>query len=89
MITRSTVKRCTSRWVSNRARVAVKTGLTMFLSGNESILALKFDVHGRASHEDAEFAHVYVGDSHAPVPRPPKELKGFAKVELRPGKQNR
>ena len=28
----------------------------MLISGNESILALKFDVHGRASHEDAEFA---------------------------------
>jgi beta-glucosidase len=57
----------------------------MLISGNESILALNFDVHGRASHEDAEVAQVYVGDSPAPVPRPPKELKGFAKVELRPG----
>jgi beta-glucosidase len=28
---------------------------------------------------------VYVGDSHAPVPRPVKELKGFAKVNLNPG----
>ena len=30
-------------------------------------------------------AQVYVGDSHAPVPRPRKELKGFAKIFLRPG----
>jgi Fibronectin type III-like domain len=85
MITRSTVERCTSRWVSNSARIAVKTGLTMLLSGNESILVLKFDVHGRASHEDVEVAQVYVGDSDAPVPRPPEELKGVAKVELRTG----
>jgi beta-glucosidase len=30
-------------------------------------------------------AQLYIGDAHASVPRPPKELKGFAKVELKPG----
>ena len=30
-------------------------------------------------------AQLYIGDSHSSVPRPPKELKGFAKVELKPG----
>jgi beta-glucosidase len=30
-------------------------------------------------------AQVYVADTHSNVPRPPKELKGFAKVELQPG----
>jgi beta-glucosidase len=34
-------------------------------------------------------AQVYVGDAHARVPRPPKELKGFAKVTLRPGETRR
>ena len=33
----------------------------------------------------AEVAELYVGDSHASVPRPVKELKGFAKVDLKPG----
>jgi beta-glucosidase len=28
---------------------------------------------------------VYVGDRHSSVPRPPKELKGFVKVNLSPG----
>ena len=28
---------------------------------------------------------MYVGDRHAGVPRPLKELKGFAKVSLKPG----
>ena len=28
---------------------------------------------------------MYVGDGHASVPRPVKELKGFAKVDLNPG----
>jgi beta-glucosidase len=30
-------------------------------------------------------AQLYMGDRHASVPRPPKELKGFAKIELKPG----
>ena len=30
-------------------------------------------------------AQLYVGDSHSSVPRPVKELKGFAKVSLKPG----
>jgi beta-glucosidase len=37
------------------------------------------------SRESAEIAELYVGDSHASVPRPSKELQGFAKVNLRPG----
>lgn len=39
--------------------------------------------------EGAEVAEVYVGDSHASVPRPVKELKGFAKVSLKPGEGKR
>jgi beta-glucosidase len=30
-----------------------------------------------------------VGDSHASVPRPVKELKGFARVTLKPGETRR
>jgi hypothetical protein len=30
-------------------------------------------------------AEVYLSDSHASVPRPEKEWKGFAKMNLRPG----
>ena len=30
-------------------------------------------------------AQVYLSDSHASVPRPEKEWKGFAKMNLRPG----
>ncbi len=33
----------------------------------------------------AEVVQLYVGDDHAPVARPPRELKGFARVELQPG----
>ena len=34
-------------------------------------------------------AELYVGDPHASVPRPVKELKGFAKVSLKPGESKR
>lgn len=50
---------------------------------------VSFDVTNTGSRGGAEVAQVYVADRHAPVPRPPKELKGFARVELRPGETRR
>ena len=44
------------------------------LSGPITVL---FDVANTGSREPAEVAEVYVGDVHASVPRPVKELKGF------------
>jgi beta-glucosidase len=44
-----------------------------------------FDVTNNGKRDGTEVAEVYVGDSHAKVPRPAKELKGFAKVGLRRG----
>lgn len=35
----------------------------------------------------AEVVQLYVGDTHAPVPRPVRELKGFKRVELKPGEK--
>ncbi|MDQ2920602.1 MAG: glycoside hydrolase family 3 C-terminal domain-containing protein, partial [Acidobacteriota bacterium] len=46
---------------------------------------VSFDVKNTGTREGAEVAQVYVGDTHAKVPRPAKELKGFWKVSLRPG----
>lgn len=43
------------------------------------------DVTSTGRREGAEVAEVYVGESHPPVPRPQKELKGFARVNLEPG----
>jgi beta-glucosidase len=53
--------------------------------GSAALLAVSFNVKNTGSRQGAEIAEVYVGDSHAPLPRPAKELKGFAKVSLRPG----
>jgi beta-glucosidase len=44
-----------------------------------------FEVTNTGSRAGAEVAQVYVGDRHSSVPRPRKELKGFAKVSLAPG----
>lgn len=46
---------------------------------------VSFDVTNAGSRPGATVAEVYVGESHPPIPRPLKELKGFARVNLRPG----
>ena len=45
----------------------------------------EFDVTNTGQRAGAEVAQVYVSDTHAPVPRPKHELKGFERVELAPG----
>jgi beta-glucosidase len=48
-------------------------------------VTLTFDVTNTGARAGSDVAEVFVGDHHAPVPRPVKELKGFAKVDLNPG----
>lgn len=48
-------------------------------------VAVAFDLANTGSRAGEEAAEIYVGDKHAPVPRPVKELKGFQKVKLDPG----
>jgi beta-glucosidase len=55
---------------------------------NQPVTVL-FDVTNAGAREGAEVAQVYVGDGHTGVPRPVKELKGFAKVSLKPGETKR
>jgi beta-glucosidase len=52
---------------------------------NDQLVTVGFDVTNTGTREGSEVSQVYVGDRHASVPRPVKELKGFAKVELAPG----
>ncbi len=52
-------------------------------------ITVAFDVTNVGRRAGAEVAQVYVADKHAPVPRPPKELKGFVKVKLQPGETRR
>jgi beta-glucosidase len=52
-------------------------------------VSVSFEVTNTGSRAGADVAQVYVGDAHAKLPRPPKELKGFAKVSLQPGETRR
>ena len=44
-----------------------------------------FDVTNTGHMAGADVAQVYVSEAQPTVPRPPKELKGFSRVELAPG----
>jgi beta-glucosidase len=48
-------------------------------------LVVSLDVTNTGSVAGKEIVQVYVHDQAASVARPPKELKGFAKVQLQPG----
>lgn len=58
--------------------------LTSTAASADSV-AVAFDLTNTGNRAGEEIAEVYVGDKHAPVPRPMKELKGFKKVNLQPG----
>lgn len=59
-----------------------------FAAGNGRI-AVSFDITNSGQVAGAESAQVYVGHAGSGVPRPIKELKGFAKVFLQPGETQR
>ncbi len=54
------------------------------VTGDQSV-TVSFDVTNTGSRPGTEVAEVYVGEPQAKVPRPVRELKGFAKVPLMPG----
>jgi beta-glucosidase len=59
--------------------------LTVSPAAGSENTTVAFDITNTGTRSGADVAQVYVGDKHASVPRPVKELKGFAKVELNPG----
>lgn len=50
---------------------------------------VSFDISNTGRREGADVAEVYVGEQNPKVPRPAKELKGFARLSLRPGETQR
>ena len=48
-------------------------------------VTVEFKVTNTSAVEGAEVSQLYVHDGHSSVPRPDKELKGFAKTTLKPG----
>ena len=59
------------------------------VAGAASTYDVSFDITNTGTRAGAAVGQVYVGDTHAKVARPPKELKGFAKVTLAPGETKR
>ncbi len=59
--------------------------LTVSTPTSDQQVSVTFDITNTGPRAGAEVAEVFVGDRHAPVPRPVKELKGFTKVSLSPG----
>ena len=57
-------------------------------AGNQ-VVTVSFDLTNTGHRAGAEVAEVYVGEPHASVPRPVKELKVFAKVQLNAGETRR
>jgi beta-glucosidase len=54
-----------------------------------ALFDVSFDITNTGSVAGADVAQVYVGDKHAKVARPVKELKGFARVRLEAGETQR
>lgn len=52
-------------------------------------LTVSVDVANRGARAGGEVVQVYVRDEEACLERPPKELKAFARIELRPGETRR
>jgi len=59
------------------------------MSGEEGQYVVEFDVTNIGERAGATVAQVYVSPPPGGVPRPSKELKGFSKVLLQPGKTQR
>lgn len=63
--------------------------ITPSSAATDASVSVSFQIKNTGTREGAEVAQVYVGDAHASVPRPVKELKGFSKVNLKPGESKR
>ena len=65
------------------------SNLAIHPTGEAGNYAVSFDVTNTGARAGADVAQVYVSEDHPSVPRPPQELKGFARVDLNPGETRR
>ncbi len=68
---------------------ADKTPKAVMMHGLPALYTVSFDVTNTGSRAGDDVAQVYVGQRNAPVARPEKELKGFARVALKAGETRR
>ncbi len=57
--------------------------------GRDDNISISVEVTNTDERAGAEVVQLYIGDPEASVPRPPKELKGFAKITLPPNTQQK
>ncbi len=57
--------------------------------GVKPVFEVAFDLTNTSKRAGAEVAQLYLGEVAPAVPRPPRELKGFEKVQLAPGERKR
>ncbi|HUO07615.1 MAG TPA: glycoside hydrolase family 3 C-terminal domain-containing protein [Phycisphaerae bacterium] len=57
------------------------------MAGENGTATVQVTVANTGKRDGAEVVQVYVRDEHSSLPRPVRELKGFQKVQLRPGEQ--
>ena len=70
-------------------KLSITQGVTKGGSPEYWWAEVSFDVTNTGQRAGAEVAQVYVSDTHSKVARPPKELRGFAKIELKAGETKR
>jgi beta-glucosidase len=58
-------------------------------SSPEALFEVSFELENTGRRRGADVAQIYITSAGTSVPRPPKELKGFAKVELEAGEKRR
>lgn len=71
------------------SNLSVAPGVTKGGSNNYWWSEIAFDVTNTGQRDGAEVAQVYIADKHSKVERPPIELKGFVKVNLKAGEKRR
>jgi beta-glucosidase len=69
--------------------LAITTGVTKGGSPEFWWARVSFDLTNSGKRAGAEVGQVYVGQGPGNITRPAKELKGFVKVDLRPGETQR
>ena len=63
--------------------------ITPAVATGDEVVTVTFEVTNTGNRAGSEVAEVYVGEPHGSVPRPAKELKGFAKIQLNAGESRR
>jgi beta-glucosidase len=66
------------------------SGLVVTAGGDaagDAQVQVSLKVHNTGTKAGAEVVQLYVSDPASSLPRPPKELKGFARVDLQPGER--